>query len=674
MKNDKYEVWDGEKFVFTLNKVFAIGGTELPRQFEHVGDIPIAELSANLLTKPKEAGLRVLFITTYEEKNIKRYKRYINEGAVIISAALFKDESGNMLPYIRLSSDKLYHIWQSIGLYIKKVIQVPTIGITGSVGKTTATSFMKNIFSERGKVFVSGGNLNVWDVFISQMIKRFDDSCDYHIQEVGGGRPGLVEESAKVLNADAYCITNILPHHLNNYKSIDGIIKDKTSFDRKSKEDAFAVVNVDDKNLKNFPFKCRVITCGIKNVNADYVASDICQNGMWLDMKVCFKDESVPVRVNIPGRHNAYNVLFAFAMAKEFGFSNQEIKNGLLKYKSDPIRQSVREISGRTLYVDCFNICAESINSSLETLEQLKRSRENKTIAILGGENALGEKAFSVNYEAGLELGRYNIDEFVFLGLPKEAGEAERDRYGDAYALYKGAKRVIRGKKISYHTDLEDVADMLAQDTKPGDAILIKGIIHRPFFPMIDMAFGTSYSHYNQFTTKRRIEDNTCIASYCENICGANILKYKNISGTVKIPNLINGLPVYRIGKEVFAFNESIITVDFGKSVVNVGAGAFKSCKNIEHLNLPENIKYIEESAFEDCSNLSCVILAGVEHIEKNAFRGCKNLKNVVISGGCATIEEGAFEGADNIIVTTQHGSYAEEYAHQKGLTVEFLI
>ena len=66
--------------------------------------------------------------------------------------------------------------------------------------------------------------------------------------------------------------------------------------------------------------------------------------------------------------------------------------------------------------------------------------------------------------------------------------------------------------------------------------------------------------------------------------------------------------------------------------------------------------------------------MTGVEHIEKNAFRGCKNLKNLVISGGCATIEDGAFEGADNIIVTTQHGSYAEEYAHQKGLTVEFLI
>lgn len=160
-------------------------------------------------------------------------------------------------------------------------MEIPTIGITGSIGKTTI-AFVRNMFSERGKVFVSGGNLNVWYLFINQMIKRFDNTYKYHIQEVGRGRPGLVEEPAKVLNSDAFCITNILPHHLNNYKGIDGVFYYKTSFDRASKLDAFVVMNIDDR-LRNFKFNHRVITCGIEHEEADYVAYNVKQIGAWLN-------------------------------------------------------------------------------------------------------------------------------------------------------------------------------------------------------------------------------------------------------------------------------------------------------------------------------------------------------------------------------------------------------
>ncbi|MFR8479317.1 MAG: Mur ligase family protein [Anaerovoracaceae bacterium] len=650
------------------------GGIELPEIYKDVADTPIEELAANRFSKRDVSnGLNVLFITTYDANNKNLYINYIRQGAIVISSAIFEDENGILLPYFRLDREKLYSTWQAIGAYIKDLIEVPTIGITGSVGKTTTTAFMRNIFSERGKVFVSGGNLNVWDAFINQMLKRYDSTYKYHIQEVGGGRPTLVEESARVLNSDAFCITNILPHHLNKYKNIDGILYDKTSFDRVSKKNAFAVINMDDDKLKEFKFNHRIVTCGIRHKEADYVACNIKQNGVWLEMDIHFRNEYQHIRINIPGVHNAYNALYSFAMAKEWGLSNDEIKNGFLKYKSDDIRQSVKEVSGRTIYLDCFNICAESINSSLEALEQMKKSPANRTIAILGGENALGEESFSVNYSVGLDLDKHNIDEFIFLGVGKNASEDDKDRYGDAYAMYEGAKKVLRNKNLRYCDDLDTVADIIAKETEPGDAILVKGIIHRPFFPIIDMAFGTSYSNYNQFAVKKKVEDENYIATYCVNINGCNIMKCKNINKIVKIPNLINHYPIFRIGRDVFSANDKITSIDFGKSVVNIGKSSFRGCTGLQTIDLPYNIIHIEEYAFAECEGLQEISLKGVEHIEKYAFKDCKNLKSVYISGSCATIEEGVFDGIDDFVIRTPQGSYAAEYGRKSGYRVELL-
>jgi len=46
-----------------------------------------------------------------------------------------------------------------------------------------------------------------------------------------------------------------------------------------------------------------------------------------------------------------------------------------------------------------------------------------------------------------------------------------------------------------------------------------------------------------------------------------------------------------------------------GKKVIGIGADAFKQCKGIQQLIIPEGIEYISEGAFADCSNLKKVIL-----------------------------------------------------------------
>ena len=187
IKEDIYNIWNGNSFSFTLNKISKITGLKIPERFKTLADEPISELTQkNFRNDIHTKGIKVMIIMPFERSPYKKYIKYINNGVVVISAVTFKDEDGKELPTIKVSGEDIKNIWCAIGRYIKNIINISTIGITGSVGKTTTTMLMKNIFQEKYKVFTSGGNLNTWDLFTKQMIDRYSPEFDFHIQEVGG--------------------------------------------------------------------------------------------------------------------------------------------------------------------------------------------------------------------------------------------------------------------------------------------------------------------------------------------------------------------------------------------------------------------------------------------------------------------------------------------------------
>ena len=659
---DICNIWDGANFNFTLNKISQITGIEIPEHFKAVADDRISELTIGPLKK--KDGLRVLFVMMFNKNH--NYVQDIKQGVVVVSTIQFEDENGQALQQILLSKRDLCNAWISIGRYLKGLFKMPTIGITGSVGKTTLTAFIECIFKERGKVFVSGGNLNTYQYFVREMIARYRPDYAYHIQEVGAGNLGLVEGSARVLDVDAFCIANIYPQHLDNYKTMDNILYDKASFDRLAKEDAFGVINIDDDRLRNYQYKSRMVTCGIEHTEADYVARNVRQNGAWLECDVVHHQHTLSVRVNIPGVHNAYNVVLAIAMAKEWGLTDDEIQRGLLNYKSHLWRQNIQEVSGRTIYFDCFNSSTASLISTTKTLESMKKDG-NRTIAVLGGMISQGELNYAINYEVGLRMSDYDIDEFIIYGRkpPTDIDVKNYTNYESGYALYQGAVKALRGRVTLCET-AEGIANKLVKETKPGDVILLKGSGFINFISIADIAFGTSYTFFdNVFASSIWLNEGKYSLNYYDVLNGGSLMKCPANEGAVKIPNMVAKKPVFRICKGLFRNRKDITEVDFGRSVVNIGNFAFKGCSGIKALVLPRNVIHIEEEAFAECTGLEVVVMPGVEHIEKSAFKNCVKLKSVILSENCLTIEDGAFSGCKNFTIEAPAGSYAKEFANK---------
>lgn len=84
--------------------------------------------------------------------------------------------------------------------------------------------------------------------------------------------------------------------------------------------------------------------------------------------------------------------------------------------------------------------------------------------------------------------------------------------------------------------------------------------------------------------------------------------------------------------------------------VTVIGSYAFKDCKEITSVVLPESVETIEYNAFKDCKKITSIrIPESVGSIEYNAFIGCSSLRSVSIPSKVSKLASGTFEGCTSL-------------------------
>lgn len=91
-----------------------------------------------------------------------------------------------------------------------------------------------------------------------------------------------------------------------------------------------------------------------------------------------------------------------------------------------------------------------------------------------------------------------------------------------------------------------------------------------------------------------------------------------------------------------------------GKPVIGIGKSAFKDCRELTEIVIPDGVTIINNSAFYGCSELSRITLPeSVTVIDKSAFAGCGNLKELKLPSGITEIGDQAFYGCERIMSIT---------------------
>jgi hypothetical protein len=89
-----------------------------------------------------------------------------------------------------------------------------------------------------------------------------------------------------------------------------------------------------------------------------------------------------------------------------------------------------------------------------------------------------------------------------------------------------------------------------------------------------------------------------------------------------------------------------------GKTVTEIGDGAFKDLSLLKSVELPSSINKIGDRAFYKCTALQKVSMVrcnSLETIPNNCFEGCKKLTTVVLPNSIKTIGNSAFSGCEKL-------------------------
>ena len=138
---------------------------------------------------------------------------------------------------------------------------------------------------------------------------------------------------------------------------------------------------------------------------------------------------------------------------------------------------------------------------------------------------------------------------------------------------------------------------------------------------------------------------NTTATDICDEL--KNLFAGKH---TIKINGEINNETLIAINKTLQDLNnlDIMISLDLSDTtgLTSIGPGAFRGCKSLTNVTIPDSVISIGYKAFCDCESLTSVtILDSVTEIGTGAFCGCKSLTSVTISDSVIEIGTRAFCG-----------------------------
>jgi UDP-N-acetylmuramoyl-tripeptide--D-alanyl-D-alanine ligase len=347
--------------------------------------------------------------------------------------------------------DPLYALGELARHYRGKMAAVVT-AITGSNGKTTVKNLVYDIISKRFPAVKSHGNFNNL-IGLPLSIFQLRPDHKFAVFELGMSARGEILRLGDIAGPDVAVITNVGPVHLEFLKSVDQVAEAKLEIIEGIKSSGTLVINGDDENLKARSSRIRrgLLKFGLEPHN------DIKPVGLQFDSArmPSFSVDNHEITVRMPGVHNVYNALAAYAVARALGIDGREAADSISVFHPEGMRSEVVNYGGVTMIVDCYNANPASMAYALETLSQM--NCEGKRIAVLGDMLELGEQSVHYHNEVGRQARELGIDYIFGFGLH---AKYITDRFG------------IGGRHFDKK---EGLSKSLLETVKAGDLILFKG-------------------------------------------------------------------------------------------------------------------------------------------------------------------------------------------------------
>ena len=359
-------------------------------------------------------------------------------------------------PYIVVESS-LQAVKDIAEFYLKQ-LEIPVVGITGSVGKTSTKEVIASVLSQKYRTLKTQGNFNN-ELGLPLTVFRLRDEDEMAVLEMGISDFGEMTRLARIARPDTCVITNIGTCHLENLGDRDGVLKAKTEIFKFLRPDGHIVLNGDDDKLSTVKEYEGIapVFFGMSQ-GCQVYGDEIVSRGLkGMTCTIHMGEDSFKVDIPMPGRHMVYNALAAAAVGRIYGLTDEQIKAGIESL--EPISGRFRMIDTEKFLIvdDCYNANPMSMKASLDVLHD----GSGRRVAVLGDMGELGTDEVQLHEGVGEHAGKCDIDVLICTGkLCKSMAEK--------------AIQTNPNLKVVYEPDRESLLEHLEGYVQQGDTILVK--------------------------------------------------------------------------------------------------------------------------------------------------------------------------------------------------------
>ncbi|MEB3295619.1 MAG: UDP-N-acetylmuramoyl-tripeptide--D-alanyl-D-alanine ligase [Synechococcales bacterium] len=338
--------------------------------------------------------------------------------------------------------------YQAIARWWRRQFEIPVIGITGSVGKTTTKELVAALLSHYGSVLKSQANFNN-EIGVPKTLLELNADHDFAVIEMGMRGRGQIAELARTAEPTIAMITTVGTAHIELLGSREAIAEAKCELFAELHSDGIAVFPAENELLVKTAaqvWQGQTISYGFHQGALQAHAID----------PETLEIDGVRYPSPLPGEHNLINYLGGLAIAKALNLSWEPFIQGVTvdlpggRAKRYDLPQDI------ALLDETYNAGLESMLAALKLLAQTPGRRH---IAVLGTMRELGDFSLPFHHQVGEKVQELHLDYLLILADPAEAE-----------ALAQGAGTVPT-EQFATHAAVIARLQALMQ---PGDRILFK--------------------------------------------------------------------------------------------------------------------------------------------------------------------------------------------------------
>ena len=350
-----------------------------------------------------------LFVALKGKKNdgYKFIDSAIKSGAFVIISDKIPKKINKAVTYVKVSSPRKALSVISSNFYCNPSKKIKLIGVTGTNGKTTITTLLHNIFNSQNKKAGLISTINIKygknsilsknttpdilkiNYLLSEMVK---ENIKYCFMEVSSH--GIYQGRIDGLNFSGGVFTNLTHDHLDYHKSFNNYRNVKKQFFDLLPEDAFSLVNKDDKNATFMQQNTvsKKVSYAINNYadfNLKILESTF--SGMLLNIN------NNEIWTNLLGDFNASNLLAVYAVSVLTGNEKIEILKKISLLKNVPGRFQVFKSDSECYVIIDYAHTPKALESIIHSINQI-RTQNEKLITVIG---CGGERDIEKRFEMG---------------------------------------------------------------------------------------------------------------------------------------------------------------------------------------------------------------------------------------------------------------------------------